>query len=475
MSPTPTPLTGPKAIQGKRFAIYGLGVTGQALSHFLLDRGAQVIVFDDAPADRFPPAVRESLLQRGAELVFQPTGHDWMRLLARTGALIPSPGIAVPRLILDIATQSQVAIVAELDLAGDHFPGAIVAITGTNGKSTISAWIHWLLREAGLDSRLGGNFGIPTVETFAGATDQSWGVWEVSSYQLADTQRFHPRIAVWSTLTPDHLQRHGSMEDYAAAKARIFARQGAGDTLLVNADDARLLDALERHPVAPGVVRLDYSLERQDGAAGLHEGQLWLRTGQGTEPLVPVEALPLPGRHNASNALAAALAAQAAGASPEAIRTHLVRFQGLPHRLEPVASVDELRWINDSKATNPESVLVALASFADPFHLVLGGSEKHLDYRELYTALDRHPVLSVTCMGPAGHRIAQELRSQGFATRVDEVRSLSEAVTAVRERAQAGEMVLVSPGAPSFNEFQNYEERGETLRRLVASRVPVLT
>jgi len=467
----PTPLTSPKTIHGKRFAIYGLGVTGRALCRFLLQQGGQVVALDDAPADQMSQAERDSLEEAGVELTFQPTAHDWMRLLPRVGALIPSPGIAVSRLILDMCSQHKVEVLAELDLAGDYAPARVISVTGTNGKSTISAWIHWLLREAGVDSRLGGNFGIPTVETLVGATTKSWCVWEVSSYQLENSHRFHPSIAVLSNITPDHLHRHGTVDAYADAKMLQFARQGAGDTAIVNLDDAGVIAAIEAHPFHPEVSVWGYSIKDDSGKAGINDGQLWIKTDSGVQDIGRLTSLPVPGPHNAGNALAAALTALAAGQSIESIRQHLGTFQGLTHRLERIPSADGLVWINDSKSTNVESTLAALASFSDPFHLVLGGAEKQLDYTALYARLEDCPVRSIVGMGPAGVRMVNEIRAAGHHCPTHTVKALPDAVSLLRQGAAHGELILFSPGAPSFNEFRNFEARGESLRSLVQEPV----
>lgn len=468
----PTPLTSPKTIHGKRFAIYGLGVTGRALCRFLLQQGGQVVALDDAPADQMSQAERDELEEAGVELTFQPTAHDWMRLLPRVGALIPSPGISVSRLILDMCSQHKVELLAELDLAGDYAPARVISVTGTNGKSTISAWIHWLLRESQIDSRLGGNFGIPTVETLAGATTKSWCVWEVSSYQLENTRRYHPAIAVLCNVTPDHLHRHGTVGAYSEAKMLQFARQGAGDVAIVNLDDAGVIGAIEAHPFHPEVSVWGYSIRDDSGNAGIKDGELWLRSADGaTTSIGKLSSLPVPGPHNAGNALAAALAALAAGLTIEQIRQHLVTFQGLTHRLERIPSADGLVWINDSKSTNVESTLAALASFSDPFHLVLGGAEKDLDYSALYARLEECPVRSIVGMGPAGVRMVNEIRAAGYNCPTHTVKALPDAVSLLRQGASSGELILFSPGAPSFNEFRNFEARGESLRSLVQEPV----
>lgn len=471
----PSTAPSPKAIAGKRFAIYGLGVTGRAMCRFLLQHGGQVIALDDAPADQISQLERDALEEAGVELIFQPTAHDWMRLLPRVGALIPSPGIAVSRLILDMTTQNKVEVLAELDLAGDYAQGRVVSVTGTNGKSTISAWIHWLLREAGQDSRLGGNYGIPTVDTLQGGAPQSWYVWEVSSYQLEGTHRFHPAIAVLCNITPDHLHRHGTVAAYMTAKMRQFARQGPHDVAIVNLDDRGVMDALASHPLHPETRCWGYGLDSDAGHAGCTGDELWIKIDDARTPLCRLSDLPVPGKHNASNALAVALAALAANLSIDEIRTHLVSFRGLPHRLERIPSADGLHWINDSKSTNAESTLAAIASFQSPYHLILGGAEKQLDYTALYTALHAAPVQSIIGMGPTGMRIAEELTAGSCPCPVSAVANLKDAVALIRQHAAPEAIVLFSPGAPSFNEFRNFEERGESLRSLVASHVPAST
>ncbi|MEO7994421.1 MAG: UDP-N-acetylmuramoyl-L-alanine--D-glutamate ligase [bacterium] len=459
----------PKRIAGKRFAIYGYGVTGQALADFLLEHGGQVVILDDAARAHFDPAMLAEAESRGIELVFKPTAHDWMRLLPHVGALLPSPGITLTALLLDIADQCHVTVMSELDLAADYFPGEIIGVTGTNGKSTITAWIHHVLSASGMDSRIGGNFGTPAVATLQDATHDTWAVWELSSYQLQLARRLAPRIGVLATLTPDHLLRHGTMEAYAAAKMRLFAHQRPEDVAIYNLDDPAVVAVMATRRPVEGLHSLGYSLTSDQGAAGVHDGQLWVRGATGVAYLGAADDLPIPGPHNIGNALATSLACLGAGISLDQLRATLFTFPGLPHRIERVPSTDERTWINDSKSTNPESTLAALASVDGKFVLILGGAEKELDYTAVFEAFGKHTPNAVVTMGPAGERIAQELDKMDTGLRVIRAGRLGDAVDAARGLTESGQTILFSPGAPSFNEFRNFEERGAKFRGLVTS------
>ena len=459
--------TSPKAIEGKRFAVYGLGRTGLSMIEFIRSQGGQVVAVDDAPAMRFDASVRESWFERGIETCFEPTGHDWMRLLPTVGALIPSPGIDVSRLIMDMASQSKVEFVAELDLVADHFPGRVIAVTGTNGKSTIASWIHWVLSQHGVDARLGGNIGIPTAETTANSTTESWAVWEVSSYQLESTHRFHPNIAIWSNLTPDHLQRHGTIDNYLAAKLRMLDRQVDGDVAIYKANDSYLAKAIPEHLPANGPALLGIALAGEELAGTLKDNELCITYEGASVPLGPAAELPLPGSHNIENALMTALACAASGLDPDEIRQHLFTFAGLPHRMERISTGPKVTWINDSKATNAEATIAALKSVTEGYHLILGGAEKGLDYTGLFAALMDYPPTSISTIGPAGARISSELRGAGVICPIHDAGSLAAAIEHLRDVASENETVLLSPGAPSFDEFQNFEHRGDCFRELV--------
>ncbi|HET7583397.1 MAG TPA: UDP-N-acetylmuramoyl-L-alanine--D-glutamate ligase [Gemmatimonadaceae bacterium] len=451
------------SLEGKgEFAVLGLGRSGAAVTRLLLHGGARVYVSDAART----PALEhqaDGLRALGADV--QLGGHDIPRVLAAL-CVVVSPGVPPDAPPLATARAGAVRVVSEVEVAlralGSAHP-RILAVTGTNGKSTTTALVAHLLSAVGREAVAAGNIGTPLSDMALRSSPPPWIALELSSFQLHDTPSIDPAVGIITNLSPDHLDRYPSAEAYYADKARLFANAHRRSHWVLNGDDPAVLDMARP---APGA-RWLFSLRRPDAdAAWDREHDVLMLSGA---PLLPRQELPLLGDHNVANALAAALAVTVADpshASAEArarLAEGLRTFRGLPHRLERVGEWNGVLWLNDSKATNVSSTLVALQGMSRPTVLLLGGRHKG----EPYTALA--PVLArvgrvVVAYGEAAPIIVRDLASTVPVERVDG--PFDDVVRRARAHARAGDVILLSPACSSYDMFQNYEERGAAFRRL---------
>jgi UDP-N-acetylmuramoylalanine--D-glutamate ligase len=356
-------------------------------------------------------------------------------------------------------------VLSEVEFAFRRSVSPWVAVTGTNGKTTVTALVTHLLTCGGLSARAVGNFGPPAIEAVSEAVPGEVLVAEVSSFQLAHTSEFHPRVAVLLNISPDHVDWHGSLELYAADKSKVFANLTSEDFAVIDVDDSGAAPyadmLLERHVPVTRISRH----RTFDGGATLASGMLALNTPRGLVELVPADQLLIRGSHNVSNALAAAAAADALGVSASALRDGLLSFAPIEHRLEPVGTIGGIEWFNDSKATNPDAVSKALEAFRDrPLVVLLGGRNKGNDFRSL-AARAAEVAHVVVAFGEAREEIAAAF--QGVDLTPEVVSTLAEAVAVAAGRARAGDAVVLSPGCASFDEFDNYEERGRAFKSMV--------
>jgi UDP-N-acetylmuramoylalanine--D-glutamate ligase len=356
-------------------------------------------------------------------------------------------------------------VIGELELAARFLKGKILAITGSNGKTTTTTLVGEILKEAGLPTLVAGNIGVPVVGLIEESRDQVWSVLEVSSFQLETTEEFHPAIAVILNITPDHLDRHGTFENYALAKERIFAAQQSADSLVLNADDARTAQAASRARSRVFWFSLEHEVAQ---GAWVRDGYVVYRAAQGDaiETILPLTKIPLKGEHNVENVLAAVVAARQAGVSAETIAHAIEKFQAVEHRLEYVATINGVEYYNDSKATNVDATSKAVAAFSGGIHLILGGKDKGAPYAPL-APLVRERVRAVYTIGAAAAKIETELR--GVAA-IRSCQTLARAVAAAASEARPGEIVLLAPACSSFDQFENYEQRGQVFKQLVAER-----
>jgi len=438
-------------------------------ARLLLARGCRVDLLDLA----LPREGREALahLQRGgARLRVGPHDPDWA---SDYDFVVKSPGVPRGIEFLRAAERSGVAVIGECELAFLASTGPVLAITGTNGKSTTTAWAGDMLRRAGAPALVVGNIGRAFSEGVL-EDPAACFVCEISSFQLEDIRRFRPRAAVILNFTPDHLDRHGSLEEYREAKLRIFARQGPEDLACVGPDPDL---AAAARPRAPGRWARFGREDHGEEGGFLRDGSLWLRRGGREACLAEASRLSLPGPHNVENALAAAvLAAECPwelipGASPperqerlrQGIVESLTSFGGLPHRLQPAGVVRGVRFVNDSKATNTDSLAVALRAFAQPVVLIAGGRDKGQDFRPLRDLVRTH-VHHLVLIGEA----AETLERSWPGVAGERASSLEEAVEAAWKAALPGRTVLLSPACASFDMFANYEDRGRRFCEAVA-------
>jgi UDP-N-acetylmuramoylalanine--D-glutamate ligase len=448
-------------LKGKKVLVVGLGKSGLAAALFLRRRGAQVTVSDVRSAESLAREI-PALLEEG--IMVEAGGHGLLTF-RRQDLIVVSPGVPLDTPELVQVRNFGLPVIGELELAARFLKGKIVAITGSNGKTTTTALLGAILEEAGLPALVGGNIGVPVVELIEQSTDKTWSVLEVSSFQLESTEQFHPAVAVILNITPDHLDRHGSFENYARAKERIFAEQTVADSVVLNADNARAAQAAARsnarvfwfsieHPVRQGAWAEDgYVVYR-----GARDGEV--------ERVMPLSKIPLKGEHNVENVLAAVCAARQAGAPSDAIGRAIEKFQAVEHRLEYVATVNGVEFYNDSKATNVDATAKAVAAFSSGIHLILGGKDKGSDYAVL-TDLLRQRVQAVYTIGSAAAKIESQLRG---VVSLHSCGTLEHAVSAAAAAAHAGEVVLLAPACSSFDQFESYEHRGRVFKDLVNER-----
>ncbi|MGH9265124.1 MAG: UDP-N-acetylmuramoyl-L-alanine--D-glutamate ligase [Acidimicrobiales bacterium] len=444
----PAPAAAPTPRVAERALVVGMGRSGQAVARHLLVRGTSVAVVDDDPSDD----ARAAAAALGLVLVERPDLEALADMVVRADVIVPSPGVPASHPVYALARAAGVPVRGEVELASRWSVCPLVAVTGTNGKTTVTSLVAEMLAGSGVASIAAGNIGLPLCDAVAdGNLDVV--VAEVSSFQLAFAESFRPAVAVWLNVAPDHLDWHGGLDAYVAAKARIWAQQGPGDVAVVNADDPLVMAHAATAPSR--VVTFGLSAEGADFTVA--DG--WLRGPDG--PLAEVATLSRTLPHDLSNALAASAAALAAGATAEGVKAALGGFAPLPHRLTLVAYADGVRWYDDSKATNPHAAVAAVRGF-ESVVLLAGGRNKGLDLSELGQVADH--VRAVVAIGEAASQVVD-----AFAGRrpVHVAGSMPEAVAAAAAAAQPGDVVLLSPGCASFDWYRSYAERGDDFARAV--------
>ncbi len=435
------------------YIVVGLARSGEASALALRARGEEVIGLDaGAHRDRRLGEVAGRLSEQGVE-VHLDASRDALAAVSGAGTLIKSPGVPQHARPVLAARASGVPVLGELELAWRLLGNEFVAVTGTNGKTTTTEWIGHVHRVAGLPVAVAGNVGTAASSLVGKLNPTTTVVCEASSFQLEDSIAFAPEAAALLNLSPDHLDRHASYDDYVSAKLRIFANQGNDDIA-----------------VAP----LDLPVEDLGGCArrvlfgDMPEAELAQRAGYlwwDERPLIAVGELALPGEHNRQNAMAVAAICLARGIDAESVSLALKTFQGVAHRLELIARKGDVAYVNDSKATNVASTIVALRAYPGGIHLIAGGRGKQQDFSPL-APLVAERCTAVYLIGEAAVELAAALRGTGVP--LDDVGDLEHAVVAARDAAVAGEVVLLSPACASFDQYPDYEARGEHFRALVA-------
>ncbi len=462
-------------VKGKKITVVGLARSGCAASEFLAREGALVTATDQKTEAELGPVVNR-LRQQGVRLVL---GVHPPEVFLTADLIVVSPGVSLLLEPLVRARAAGIPTISELELASRFLAGTLVAVTGSNGKTTVTTLIGELLKATGRETFVGGNIGRPLSEFVGKTTDTSFIVAEVSSFQLEAIETFKPRVAVVTNISPDHLDRHGTFEAYVDVKRRIFCHQDAEDWAVLNADDplvrtmsdvtrARVIFFSRREPLDEGIV--------------FREGRIWLVAGGARRELVRREDLPLRGWHNVENtmaALAAALSAMSVsldrprrGSRPSSraallplvdripLRETLRRFTGVEHRLESVALINGVEYVNDSKATNVDSTIKALEAFEGNIVLILGGRDKGSDFTVL-RPLVSEKVKRVILLGEAAPTIAAALEGTAPLT---PVATMAQAVRTAAEHAEPGDVVLLAPACASYDMFENYEHRGRVFK-----------
>src|SRR6201992_2897382 len=448
-------------LKGKKILVVGLGKSGLAAALFLRRRGAQVTVSDLRSAQALSKEI-PSLLEAG--ILVEAGGHGLLTF-RRQDLIVVSPGVPLNTPELVQVRNLGLPIIGELELAARFLKGNVLAITGSNGKTTTTTLCGEIFTAGELKTVVAGNIGLPGIETVDQSGPDSWSILEVSSFQLETTESFHPKIAVILNITPDHLDRHGTFENYVAMKEKIFANQGGDDFLILNGDDPIAQQAASR--TKSQVFWFSRSKIVRRGAF-LMDGMVMFRSSEQAKPVpvLPLADIPLKGEHNIENVLAAVCAACVVNIPSEVIAHTVATFQAVEHRLEFVASIHGVDYYNDSKATNVDAAAKAIASFPGNIHLILGGKDKNSDYTQL-NALLRARVKAVYTIGSAAEKIERQIAG---ATQIVRAGTLDAAVRQAASHAVAGDVVLLAPACSSFDQFENYEERGRVFKQSVLAR-----
>jgi len=444
-------------LQGKKIVVIGMGRTGIATAAFLGLRGARVAVTDEKPREawdeRFARIAREKWLEIGS--------YD-AEILNGADMVIPSPGVPPDNDILAVAVRKKVPVMSEIELAYRFLKKPMIAVTGTNGKTTATSLLGEILAGAGKRVFVGGNIGNPLIEFAGTAQNEDFVVAEISSFQLQWVEKFHPFIAILLNVTCDHVDYHGSFEAYRSIKALIFANQNAADYAILNAEDA------EQKSMAPHIgakIALFSSAKEIQRGMHLRGDDLIFKSFDGSEEMYPRSMIKLPGLHNVENIMAAVMAARFCGCGRESIVNAVAGFRGLPHRIEYAGEKKGVKFYDDSKGTNVGSVVRALDTFTEPVILLLGGRDKDGDFDTLQPLLTKK-TKKVILFGEARERIAAMI---GPEVPAEKRRTLREAVESAYQNAAEGDIVLLSPGCASFDEFKNYKERGDFFKNMIGN------
>jgi UDP-N-acetylmuramoylalanine--D-glutamate ligase len=436
------------------FLVVGLARSGQAAARLLAARGERVRAVDSG----HPPGA-ERLSEWGVEVLLD---ADGLAQLEGTHTVVKSPGVPREAAVIAAALERDIVVTGELELAWRALPNRFLAVTGTNGKTTTVELLGHIFRGAGEPVAVAGNVGVPVTGLVGEVDPDATVVCEASSFQLEDTSLFAPEGAIFLNLAPDHLDRHGDLPAYLDAKLRIFANQGNDDVAVWNGDDPELAGV----DLGGCARRIEFCRGASPDCEVAAAGGTIFWDG---EPLLETAELGIPGEHNVENAMAAAAAALSFGIDRETVIAGLRSFAGVPHRLELVAELDGVRFVNDSKATNVGAASVGIASFDRGVHTILGGSDKGEPFGSLVGPL-RERAAAAYLLGDTAARMEAELAPAAAAgVPLHRVADLESAVRAAAAAAKPGEVVLLSPACASFDAFPNFETRGERFREIVAA------
>ena len=442
-------------LNGKRVLVVGLGKSGVASALFMKNHGARVTVSDTKSGDELRNEI-PVLLDNGITVE---TGGHGDRTFQGQDLIVVSPGVPVDAPPLVQARSLGESVIGEIELAAQFLPGPIVAITGSNGKTTTTTLTGEIMTASGFPALVGGNIGTPAISLAERAKPGTVIVLEISSFQLETIQSFRPKVAVVLNVTPDHLDRHRTFEIYAAAKTRIFENQQSEDCAVLNADDPTCVAMVKKTRAQVYWFNRQNEVER---GAWVRDGNIVFRDGSGQREIMQVSEVPLKGAHNLENVLAAVCASVLMGCAAEKIRQAVHDFKAVEHRLEFVASIGGVNYYNDSKATNVDATIKALESFPANIHLILGGKDKGSDYTVLNDLL-RQRVKRVYTIGAAAAKIESQIKG----LEVVHAETLENAIRQAHASAQSGDVVLLAPACASFDQFKSYEHRGRNFKEMV--------
>ncbi len=440
-------------LAGKKTLVVGLGKSGIAAAEFLCARGANVTANDAQPEEKIAAASR--LKEQGIELV---AGSHPTSLFENADLIVASPGVPLALEPFQKAKAAGVPIISEIELASRFLRGRLIGITGSNGKTTTTTLIGEVLKNAGLPTQVGGNIGTPLISLVETSCDDGLTVIELSSFQLEAVASLHLFAAVLLNITPDHLDRYTSMDEYAAAKANIFRNQTPEDLAVLNADDARVV------AMRTNAHKAFFSCKRElDEGIFLRGDDVIARANGIEKTLISRSEIGIRGAHNLENVMATLAVGLACGAAPDSMRETIRHFKGVEHRLEFVAEINDVKFYNDSKATNVDSTIKALEAFDKGVIMILGGKDKGGDYAPLV------PLIQARCehvilIGAAADQIAAALENTQPLHRVA---TLPDAVQLGSALAKTGDVVLLAPACASFDMFDNYEHRGRVFKEAV--------
>lgn len=438
--------------------VLGMGKSGLAVANLLIQSGADVDLYDEIKRDE-------------ADLTKSSAGGEHLNLIFSDDSFnfgekaydfcVISPGISLDRPFVKKISSLGIELIGEMEFSARYFPGSYVAVTGTNGKSTTTSLVYHILKAAKKESLMAGNIGEPLSSLIKEAKKDTIGIFEVSSYQLETVSQFHPSVAAITNITEDHLARHETMEKYIEIKKRIFSNQTESDYTVLNYDDLVLRKMAEETKAKV----LYFSTKQHVDGAYFEEDVLWLKQGGHVASIMPRSDLKLPGKHNVENALCAICISYALGLNTLEIAEGIQSFKGVEHRQEEVCKIDGVLYINDSKATNSDSAIMALNSYEENICILLGGSPKKADYSHLAKTIVARDA-KVILFGQTKDEIARELEKAGM-TGYHKVNDMLEAVLLAKKEAKKGDIVLLSPACPSFDFFRDFEHRGEAFKEIV--------
>ncbi|MDX1672664.1 MAG: UDP-N-acetylmuramoyl-L-alanine--D-glutamate ligase [Balneolaceae bacterium] len=447
-------------VENKHIVVIGAARSGMAVAALLAGKGAEIFVSDKNP-------ISDPIKDRLNELniPFEENGHSER---AREGELaVVSPGVPTQAPIVQDYLQAGKAVYSELEVASWYNRSPIIAVTGSNGKTTVTSWLTHLWKCAGIPHLTAGNIGYAFSDRVEETDRNTQAILEVSSFQLDHIDTFHPQVSMILNITPDHLDRYQqSFDKYAESKFKISMNQTGDDWFIFNYDDPVIKERVEsfkKKEDAPRLLAFSNRSEVPEGAF-VRNQEIVLKFKKKEEVLMPIDEIGLKGRHNLNNGLATALAARVSEIKNEVIRESLRSFEGVEHRLEMVQSIDGVQYVNDSKATNINAVWYALDSFNVPIVLILGGRDKGNDYLKLEDQL-KEKVHTVIAIGEARPLIEEQLKE--VVPRLETAETMRDAVRLGRKYAKRGEIVLLSPACASFDMFENYEHRGREFKKMV--------